>query len=427
MSPSNFVQPGHYRLVSAYVKPFQVGKAIEISNLITAFSIEESLDLDSVRGVVTLYDTVGFLEDLPVRGEENIVLTVEDAAKTIRRYEFTIYKVSNVRIKDTSDGLIYDMHFTSTWRYQAGKRKIIRSFDTTISEIVNAIYTDYYPKTPQEKSIVIEETDGQFRCVIPNYTPMQAMFFLASRAYSQNSKSCSFRFFETNDAFYFVSDEYLIKRAQENEEDIKEFKYSEALEKSGKEFIDQMKNIIEFENSERVNTMIDLYSGAYTSNAIEVDLVKKVVENRRFKYEPGSTFTGTVGSETTGVHSDTFRSDYFTEENERRYLVVKDYTSIGDIPSNIRGEQYLSEIVTKRVAYRHHLNNTIVNAKTHGRLDLKAGDVIKVDIPDFSSGPNKGQKNKQLSGHYLVNDCKQIFIRDVHETAIKLIKYDWSN
>jgi hypothetical protein len=426
MSSSNFVQPGHYRLISAYIKPFQGGKNIEISNLITSFSIEESLDTDSIRGVVSLYDTVGFLEDLPIRGEENIILVVEDAAKTIRRYEFTVYKVSNVRIKDTNDGLVYDMHFTSTWRYQAGKRKIIRSFDTTISEIVSTIYNDYYPKLRQEKNIIIEETDGEFRCVIPNYTPMQAMNFLASRAYSQNSKSCSFRFFETYDSFYFVSDEYLIKKSQENKEDIKEFKYHEALEKSGKEFIDQMKNIIELDNSERVNTMVDLYSGAYTSNAIEIDIVKKTIENRRFVYEPG-TFSAMSAAGTEGIHSDAFRSDYFTEENERRYLIVKDYTSIGDMPSNIRGEQYISEIVTKRVSYRHHLNNTVVNIKTHGRLDMKAGDIIRIEVPNFSYGSTKEQNNKQLSGHYLVNDCKQIFIRDVHETVMKIVKYDWSN
>ena len=423
MTETDFVLPGHYKLISAIVVSYDTQKRVEISNLIPSFAIEESLDTDSMRGMVSVYDTIGFLEDFPIRGEELFIMEIEDALKIKRRYEFRIYKVTNVRIKDSNDGLVYDMHFTSKWRFEAGKRRIIRPFETTISEIASVIFADYYP---EGKDMLVEETDGIFRCVIPNYTPMEAMNFLASRAYSQERASCSFRFFENSDNFFFVSDEYLIKLARDNPENIKEFMYSDALEKSGSQFLEQMKNIISIENTERVNTMIDLYSGAYTSNVIEIDLVKKIVENKRYRYDRGR-YIATSGRDPEGVHSSRFINDYFTEENERRYIVVKDYTSIGDAPSNIRGEQYLPEIVQNRVSYRHHLNNTVVYAKTHGRLDLKAGDIISLKVPNFSTGDRGREENRQLSGNYLVNDCKQVFVHDVHETALKLIKYDWSN
>lgn len=423
MTETDFVLPGHYKLLSATVVSYDTRKQVEISNLIPSFAIEESLDTDSMRGMVSVYDTVGFLEDFPIRGEELFVMEVEDALKLKRRYEFRIYKVTNVRIKDSNDGLVYDMYFTSKWRFEAGKRRIIRPFETTISEIASTIFADYYP---EGKDMLVEETDGIFRCVMPNYTPMEAMNFLASRAYSQERTSCSFRFFENSDNFFFVSDEYLIKLVRDNPENIKEFMYSDALEKSGSQFLEQMKNIITIENTERVNTMIDLYSGAYTSNVIEIDLVKKIVENKRYRYDSGR-YIATSGRDSEGVHSNRFVNDYFTEENERRYIVVKDYTSIGDTPSNIRGEQYLPEIVQNRVSYRHHLNNTVVYGKTHGRLDLKVGDIINLKVPNFSAGDKGREENRQLSGNYLVNDCKQVFVHDVHETALKLIKYDWSN
>jgi hypothetical protein len=417
------VLPGHYKLLSAVIVSYDGQKRIEISNLIPSFSIEESLESDSIRGMVSVFDTVGFLEDFPVRGEELLIMEVEDALKKTRTYEFNIYKVTNVKIKDSNDGLIYDMYFTSKWRFEASKRRIIRSFDQPVSVIASLIFNEYYP---DNKDMLVEDTDGTFRCVIPNYTPMQALNFLASRAYSQRSKSCSFRFFENADNFFFVSDEYLFKRARDNQEEIKEFTYSDALEKSGSQFLEQMKNIVTIENSERVNTMLDLYSGAYTSHVIEIDLVRKVVENKMYRYE-NSMYTATSGLDPEGVHSSRFMTDYFTEENARRYLVVKDYSSIGDIPSNIRGEQYLPEIVQNRVSYRHHLNNTVVHAKLHGRLDLKVGDVISLRIPNFSTGERGREENKQLSGRYLLNDCKQVFMNDVHETLVKLIKLNWSS
>jgi hypothetical protein len=423
MTAQDFILPGYYKILSATILSYDGSTRAEISNLIPSFSIEESLDNDSVRGTISVYDAIGLLEDFPIRGEELLIMEVEDALKLKRRYEFRIYKVTNVRVKDTNDGLAYDMHFTSKWRFEAGKRRIIRPFENTIKEIASLIFSEYYP---EGKDILIEETDGIFRCVMPNYTPMQAMNFLASRAYSQTSKSCSFRFFENADNFFFVTDEYIIENAIKNPETIKKFTFNDALNKSGADFFKQMFNIISIENADRVNTMLDLYSGAYTNNVIEIDLVKKVVENKQFRYNR-ENYTATSSRNSQGRHSESFINDYFTEENARRYLVVKDYTSIGDNPSNVRGEQYLQQIVQNRVSYRHHLNSTIIYAKSHGRLDLKAGDIIELDIQNFSVANSSIEKNKQLSGYYLVNDCNQSFKHEVHETVMKLIKYEWSS
>jgi hypothetical protein len=420
---SKRILPGYYKLITAIVSSYDNQKRAEISNLIHSFSIEESLDNDSIRGMVSLYDAAGFLENFPIRGEEHFVMEIEDALNIKRTYHFNIYKVNNVNVKNSNDGLIYDMYFTSKWRFEAGKHRITLFFDNPIHVIASLIFDQYYP---EGKKLIKEETDGTFRCIIPNYTPMQAMNFLALRAYSQRSPSCSFRFFENASNFFFVSDEFLIRKAQENPNEIKEFTYSDALEKSGSEFYEQMRNIVTLENTNRINTMLDLYSGAYTSKVIEIDLVKKVVENKLYRYDR-SRYIAMSGPNAQDVHSEQFINDYFTEENARTYIVVKDYSSVGDIPSNIRSEQYLSEIVQNRIAYRHHLNNTVVHVKINGRFDLKVGDVISLKIPNFSAAGSRKEENKQLSGKYLLNDCKNVFINDTHQTMLKLIKYDWSD
>jgi hypothetical protein len=423
MSVSKYVLPGYYKLDSVFIVSYETGKKLEVSKFVTSFSIEESIDTDSVRGVISFHDTLGILENFPIRGEELIILNIEDALKIKKKYEFNIYRVSNVNPTDKNDAVTYEAFFTSKWRYQAGIRRITRSFENIISQTARFIFDTYYPRG---KELIVEETDGVFKCLIPNYTPMQAMNFLASRAYSQTSPSCSFRFFENDDNFFFVSDEFLIKRGIANEEEIKEFIFSDALNKSGTDFYAQMKNLKTLENTDRLNTMTDLYSGAYTSNVIEIDIVKRIVQNKKYVYE-NNKYTAMSENDARPVHSDSFINDYFTEENARRYILVKDYASIGDIPSNIRGEQYLSEIVTNRVAYRRHLNNTIVHVTAPGRLDIKAGDVIALKIPSFTTGINKELRNNQLSGNYLINDCKHSFMRETYETAMKLVKYDWSS
>lgn len=426
---SDFALPGQYKLLSALLVT-NSGGSIEFSGFIPVFQIEESINSDCISGYAEVYDNVGHLEDLPIRGEEDLIIQVEDVLKKKVTYNLKIYKVTDVTINDTNDGLKYVIHFVSKARFDASFRRIIEPFDDTISNIAEEIFSKYYPEGSSD--LLLEDTVGTFRCVIPNYTPIQTMNFLASRAYSTTSPSCSFRFFETLNNHYFVSDEYLINRALENPDDIKTFGYSEALDKSGEEFESQMQNIVELKNSDRVNTMEDLTSGAYRSHVIEIDLVRRRVnlpgisDENSYNYdEKIASYVSTSGRGVSQQrHSPNFISQYFTQENERRYIVVKDYADDNG-EFQIRGDQFLPEIVQNRTAYRHHLNNTTVSASINGRLDLNAGDIINIQVPQFNSSSQRGL-NPQLSGYYMIDTMTQNFVRDVHTTSFELVKYDWS-
>ena len=425
---SNFVTPGHYKLISA-VMTTEAGIAVDMVSLIPVFSIEESIDTDSLRGTATVYDNIGVLEDLPIRGEETLALTVEDALGKQLTYTMSVYKITDVEMKTNNDGLRYRMHLVSKSRFDAGSRRIIAPYEDTISNIVEDVFSRYYPK--DSKDLLLEDTEGLFRCVVPNYTPMQTMNFLSSRAYSSKSPSCSFRFFETAENYYFASDEYLIKRFLDNPEDIKEFTYGAAVDKSGKEFLEQMKNVITLRNSERVNTVMDLVSGAYKSNVIEIDLIKRQVtlpgKSTKHEYDYDEAKTKYMSSsgkgETEEVHSKEFAERFFTRENERRYIVIRDYDDSGT--AQLRGDQFIPEIITNRTAYRQHLNNTVTNITINGRLDVNAGDVINLKLLAFNSGQS-GTPNKQLAGNYMINDLVHSFDKDIHQTTLKLVKYDWS-
>jgi hypothetical protein len=426
---SDLVLPGQYKLLSAKLVTHS-GIEQEFSGFIPVFSIEESIDSDCIRGTAEVIESMGYLETLPIRGEEDLIFQIEDALGQKNTYVMKIYKVSDVKISDTNDVLSYMLHFVSRSRYEASFRRIIEPFDDEISNIAKEVFEKYYPS--DAPPLEIEPTNVIFRCIIPNYTPMQAMNFLANRAYSDKRTSCSFRFFENTNGYFFVTDEYLIEKALDDPENIKEFSFSDAINKSGDEFVSQMQNLIEIRNTDRVNTMSDLISGAYRSHVIEIDLVagsvnlpgKTSKHSYNYKEKQPSYKTTSGGAGTEDVHSSSFIDQYFNQENERRYIVVKDYANDSG-QNQIRGNQYLPEIVANRIAYRHHLNNTVLHAKTNGRLDLNAGDIINVSIPEFNFSSSKGF-NPQLSGYYMVSSVTQSFVRDVHQTILKILKYDWS-
>ena len=427
-----YLLPGYFNVISATISQYGNPVTQDITLLITKIVIEESIENDSVRGYISIIDAVSLLEKLPLRGEERLILEIEDITKQKKIFDFYVYKVDGISAKNTNDSLSYNMHFVSYMRWNAGRRRIIASYGRSIRETAVQIFDEYYkPKTePYTKPFNTDATEGNFQCIIPNYTPVQAITFLASRAYNSFSPSCSFRFFENSEAFYFVPDEYLIADAIVKD-NIKEFTFLPALDKSGMDIETQLKNLIELTNTDRINTLKDMYSGAYQNNPIVIDFVNKTVSDNRYSYQQSKNEFLSVTQKTTGIddlHSDDYIDYMFTEENERRFLIFKDYQSQGDPSSTIRDEQFLPKIISRRIAYRHMLYRNTVFAKAYGRLDLKAGDIIKLKVKEFSVGGDATGGDSQLAGNYILHDCTHTFTvgPDIYETSMMLTKYDWS-
>lgn len=432
---NNRVIAGHYELVKATLTSYD-GLSQPLDGVLSHIYITESINNDCLRGSVKILDKIGILETLPIRGEETLEMTLLDVLGNERSYVMSVYKVTGVETTTTNDGVSYTLHFISKSRFIASFRRIIDTYNNSISDIVEDLYEKYYNINDNEKELILEDTFGIFRCIIPNYTPMQAMNFLASRAYSLKSPSCSFRFFETYDNYHFVSDEQLIRKFTDNPDNIKEFAYSDAVDKSGqKDLYGELQNITGLSNTDRVNSLSDLLAGAYRSHTIEIDLTRKTVtlptknKSRSYNYEEKSyryqSVSGEKAKDVPDPHSAEFIKDFYTEESQKRYIVVKDYDSL-DFSRQLKGNQFLPEIAMNRTAYRHALNNTALNISINGRFDINAGDIIRVNIPRFMFAPAQGSNvNEQLSGNYIVRDLQHSFELDVHTINLKILKYEW--
>lgn len=421
-----YLLPGYYKLIEATIFQYGGRVPVDISPLVHKIVIEESIENDSVRGYLSVIDAVSLLEKLPLRGEERLTIEVEDILKQKKIFDFYVYKIDNLSAKNTNDSLSYNMHFVSYMRWNAGRRRIIAPYSRSIRDTAEQIFNEYYK--PNTKPFLTDATEGNFQCIIPNYTPVQALQFLASRAYNKSSPSCSFRFFENSDNFYFVPDEYLVADAVAKD-NIKEFTFLPVIDKSGADLESQLRNLTELKNTDRINTVKDLYSGAYQNNPIVLDFVNRTVTNNRYSYKENKNEFISLNRSSKQIedpHTDSFVDYTFTEENERRFLIFKDYQSLGDLPSSIKSEQFLPEIISRRTAYRHMLYKNTVYAKTYGRLDLKAGDVIKLMVKEFSSTGDETGGDSQLSGNYILHDCTHTFDKDLYETSMMLAKFDWS-
>ena len=195
-----------------------------------------------------------------------------------------------------------------------------------------------------------------------------------------------------------------MKRFQINPEQILDLYYFPIVSKNPIEGFDQAKVVESMTQLKRVHTGDDLYSGGYANKVVEIDLLQHKVDFRTFNYlDNVNYFTGAGKSALKDdVHSEDFIKETFTEKNARQFMVFRDYSGPGHIETEakdriVRGDQFYSEIVSNRVAYNHHLNSSKVAATIKGRLDIQAGHVVAVIMPEVSISDDKNKLNKQIA------------------------------
>lgn len=460
-------KPSEVDIVSVKLTNYAGDKSLEISAQVFSMAFSQSIASTSWSGMMQVLDTSGLLEKFPLRGEEtlDILLHAKDLDYEVK-LKCHLHKIDRVETTQNADGVTFTAHFMSKTSFNAGNKKVSRGYtEFTSAEIAELVFKSFYneikhvaPKGESDKQpykgkkysligvndsvrdvrkhLFVQPSSGTLRSVIPNYPSADAMLFCARRAFSPNSISSSFRFFETLNSYEFVTDEYLIKRATDSQNGkatkIKYLAYGAIGTIDPREPIGQIETIETFTNPNRINVANDVYSGGYKNNIFEIDLTRRKVSVKEFDYTKNGSFIGMSGVQPKigeGIHTQKFIDDTFTTNNSKRMLMFKDYSSANDITNKdttLRPDQHYPEIVSNRVAYNHHISSTPVVVTLRGRFDITAGHVVSVDAKGFS-GNRDSNDNDQLSGKYLVHTAVHSINDDTLTTNLSLIKYDWSS
>ena len=452
--------PSKARIEEAILYSHDRTVSVPIDGITTEINFSQSLEASAFLGSIKIQDNIGILENFPLRGEERLKLTIvaNDDINNKRKFDLQIYRIDNITTNEANDGVNYYMHFVSKISFEASKRRVIESLRVngeypTASLAAKRIFSKYFKRISierevslpfrgarfsiqdSERNFIIQPTDTQLRGIIPRYTPTEAMYFLSTRAFinDQGFTSCSFRFFETFDDFYFVSDEYLIKYAVTQNEVIQLF-YAPQVSKDSRDTEQQINTIERIDYPVRVDSAMDMYSGGYSNSVLEIDFMRRAFRQRYFNYledtreRPFLDMQGLPRTTEASIHTERYMQDTFTEENARRFHIYRDYAQPGDIRGELAADQYLAEIVSRRTAYQHHLNATSINVAMKGRLDIRPGNVINLEVVGLSADSER-RRNPQLSGNYLVYSAEHSFKLSQGEdifTNLRLSKYDWS-
>ena len=429
-------------------------KSFDVSLMIGDFHLNQSINLVALSGTITLLDNINLLQGMPMRGEEQLILTIYCFDKqTEVNLNCQVIKIDGLEPTPDTKGMSYTLHWVTKLSYESGKRSMIRSFTKKKpSTIVKAIFEKYYDtglteikKLPEGRVIpentkvyniakdpgrrlYIEESDNNITVTIPHYSPAEAIQFITRRTYgSTRSKSSSFRFFERFDGWYFVSDEWLFQNGRDN--GAKVLNYNPFVEMDGENPLEQINGLNQLNYTHRVNTASDLLGGAYSNSILEVDILAKTAKKYNYNYKDYYKEYVDVGGKRaslgTDVHSESFINDTFNKENAKHFLIVRDYRDENDA-GTFKPENNIREIVAKRNMFEYHSRATALSAVTAGRLDIQAGQIVKLDIREMNAG-SQAESNKQLSGRYLVVAVENHINDGECSTGLALYKFGFSD
>lgn len=451
----NDFNPSRCEITRAIIVSHDNTQRIDVSgNFIGKFELNQSMNSVAYSGSAFCIDTQGVLETFPLRGEERLDLQIRcfDLDTTLN-LKTRIYKVSDIRPATNSDSSTYTLHFISETSFNASLKKITAPFKTSIKRAAYELFnnnfgsisdpdflqsddktkvlpyaTARYEIKDQEfpKSFFITPTVGLSKFIIPDLMPSEAMYFIAGKAYNPETPSQTFRFFETFENYYFCPDEFFIRDPKK----VHSLFYAPNVDLGPTNVAAQIERVEEITVlSKGIDSSMDVATGSYRNDVIEVDLMRRNFSISKFNFDNSKyiDMSGSTRSESSNPHTEAFRKDAFTDNNAKKFMVFRNYSRPGDIPSNLNLDRHLADIAHNRVSYFHHLNNTSIAAVLKGRLDINPGEMINLDIKALES-TETARDNSSLSGRFLVQAASyKVDEAGTLTTLLKLVKFDWDS
>jgi hypothetical protein len=441
-------EAGYFELHSFIIKSYDFSKTFDVKALIHSFQIEESMKRGAIRGSAKMFDTVGLLQDFPLRGEEFIEISYSDFYGVKHVDKMFLYSVSDVRQADPRKSTMweYTMHFTSRPKVYSENASIMKAFagpatnrsqGDKISEFVKSVYDKYYgaeitpsifKNNPEDevlkvgsseskaKELIVQETDGNQRLVVPNYSPEQTMFFFAKRAYSASSFSQTYHFFENRKNYVFATNEYLQREIYTGSYI---FSQSFDVDQSPEGQISLQSSIIEIDYGEIVNTIDDINGGGYVRAAYEVDALHNVINRKPYsivdRFEQNNP-------ELELFHTKKFREERILETQDRWF--IKDYPTEGiSAGPGVRPNTNYANIYNRKGTYLYHTNRNKVDISIYGNNSIVAGSTVSLDLMKYqASSGSEDTTDKRMSGFYLVESIRNIFYENTYIQKLTLTR-----
>lgn len=395
----------------------------DISKIYEEINIFDSLFVPVMTGSVIVKDSVGLSSALLFDGSESIFIDigkVSDLDALKLKKAFRIYKQSDrMTVNQTTE--TYVLHFVSDEMMFSDQQLVNQAFDSTYAKIVKVLLSNYL-KTPDNKlKGVIEETTGIRKVVIPNLKPLDAIEWCAKRAID-DQRSPNYVFFENNLGYNFVSLSSLLTKPS-----LFDIKFPpKNLQETNT--LDDLLSPKDYEVISQVDKIKTTRSGVNAGTFIGFDPLTRTIGVKKVTYEdhyssmkhgnknPNYFASINRGGTDSSQAYDSKKtvSPFGAFRGESQYIKKYDPTSLSKVETQ-------EDFVFQRKAILSNLMNKRIKLVMSGNFQLTSGFNLTLNFPSFSIR-EKGDDNKDrsLSGKYLIVATRHIIGYQKHETIIEL-------
>ena len=339
-------------------------------------NIYEDLFSNVLRGTFTFIDNQGLAEKIPIIGDETIILsfstpgagskqeTVPDdlesgaASEEIFEQMFRVYDCTETTTGESSK--IYKLFFVSPEYIASTKTKISKGYKgkfyhQIVKDAMNKV--NKHISLPWRKKTYIEKTGTPQNVIVPNWTPLQAINFCASRSLSSSIEDTEIENPEKNQAsfapgslfvfyeklgtgFFYESIETMIVK-QSTKKQIPLYQYTpktvgDASKNVGLSFF----GVEQFDIKGSFKTLENLGYGMYGSKLIAYDPIRMKYDEVKYDYyekeENPTRETVDRNSGATVVETDP------TQEKDDSQRIYADFISTDISPVDRKSNKLIS-------------------------------------------------------------------------------------
>ena len=360
------MQAGNYSIKQLVIMGEKI--SVNLSAMFTEINIFESIYSASLTGWVTVNDALNLISgsnSLPIMGNEVIIIEVSVGEHVSQQpgtlKKLVAPKIKNIvfvgRVIDVKNRTIinersqsYEIHFVSEEFVLDRNIRISKSFtNLKVHDIVEKVFSEFgIPDTYEfEKTVRIANV------VIPNWTPLKTINWLASRAISETYNTPTFFFFQTlyNDGptsgdrpytksrytettsnkFWFLSlDDMLAYDARKK---IYFRPGNVGIDTRPPDLAYEFANAYNYEVMNSFNTLTNNANGLYNSTLISHDITTKTWKKTVFNYDDG--FDKLYHLETNKMFSGVTDSkgNRFNSKNYKESLIIYNPTGTLENPN----------------------------------------------------------------------------------------------
>lgn len=446
------------------------GELTEITPLVSAMNIYESIFTMTNSCDIIVADAVGFTQRVPLVGDEHLIITYRsNSSDKIISRSFKIYKIGK-RVEGAQRQENYVINGISEYSIFNEMRSIDRSFrgKKTSDAIQDAFYNGFRATGGADGASIlgvkslhglnkgtIVESESTTSFIPPGITPFECIKYLMDECrHPDPNNNSDYVFFEDYDGFTFTT----MKELKDQNTKQKFLLGDQAFVKDEAEF-EESQIIMSLKARKSFDRIQDLGTGLFRNRVAVVDpLTKKydsrtfiyynefgvlnkihefgarvIARNSQFRFVDSSTHTRYFAAELNTTSLNTSVPPAFSPRpGSRQYGVLH-----GDV-GNYMDHPYINEVdkqtliskdplvsnpqikqrkLGRRVAERATMDAIILDALIPGNSVIKPGDMVEVYVPQTTSTETekfnfnlfygKSEQDKRFTPRFLVTAVRQ--------------------